>query len=174
VDDAVSDGDNTVTSGSATNLTSECKHKDGPRCLRKSKAGFCVPGCWGKEMTSLQTVNTYDVNTENSHSKESELLETQGFHSSANCNVNIIVTSTDHSLVSHVHKYRYCGQLYGHITIPSQYQQCAVCGKSVQKLNLHMKMHTGGKPYERPICSQRFLQKGSLEEHNTLHTGEQL
>jgi hypothetical protein len=59
--DAVSDGVNTVTSISATNLTSECKHKDEPRCLRKSKARFCVPGCWGKEITSLQTLNTYDV-----------------------------------------------------------------------------------------------------------------
>jgi hypothetical protein len=61
VDDAVSDDNNTVTSISATNLTPECKNKDGPRCLRNSKARFCVSGCWGKEMTSLQTFNTYDV-----------------------------------------------------------------------------------------------------------------
>ena len=61
MDDAVSDGDNTVTSISATNLTSQCKHKDGPRCLRNSKARFCVSGCWGKEMTSFKTLNIYDV-----------------------------------------------------------------------------------------------------------------
>jgi hypothetical protein len=57
VDDAISDGDNTVSPISATNSTTEYKHKDGPRCLKKPKARLYVPGCWGKESTSLQTQN---------------------------------------------------------------------------------------------------------------------
>lgn len=167
VDDAVSDGDVTVSSIAATDSAPECKYRDEPRCFWKSKARFCVPGSWGKEMRSLQTHST-----KNSDSKESESLGKQVFCSSGNGNTNITVASISHSQVSHVHKEHYYGHLNSHITVPSKYQQCAVCGKSVQKLNLHMKMHTGEKPYQCSICGQRFIQKGSLEKHNTLHTGE--
>ena len=65
VDDAVSGDDSTVSSISAASLSSECKHKNVPRCFNKSKVRFCVLGCWGGEMRSLQTDITYGVNTEN-------------------------------------------------------------------------------------------------------------
>ena len=44
----------------------------------------------------------------------------------------------------------------------------------MQKLNLHMKMHTGEKQYQCSVCGQQFIEKGSLEKHNTLHTVERL
>jgi len=65
VDDALSGGDSTVSSISATSLSSVCKHRDGPRCFSKLKVRFYVPGCFGKEMRSLQTDIPYVVNTEN-------------------------------------------------------------------------------------------------------------
>jgi len=65
VDDALSGGDSTVSSISATSLSSVCKHRDGPRCFSKSKVRLYVPGCCGKEMRSLQTDIPYGVNTEN-------------------------------------------------------------------------------------------------------------
>jgi uncharacterized Zn-finger protein len=48
----------------------------------------------------------------------------------------------------------------------------AVCcvWEGVQKFNLHMKMHTREKPYRCFVCGQQFIQKGSHEKHNTLHT----
>jgi hypothetical protein len=37
-----------------------------------------------------------------------------------------------------------------------------------------MKMHTGEKQYQCSVCGQQFIQKGSLEKHNTLCTVERL
>ena len=98
----------------------------------------------------------------------------QVFHSSGNDSGNITVTSAGHSLISVVHKWRYCGCSNSHIAVPSKHQHCALCGRCMQKLNLHIKMTTGEKPYHCFDCGQPFIQKGSLEKHNTLHTGEQL
>jgi hypothetical protein len=108
-------------------------------------ARFCVRGCWGEEMSSLQTLKTYDLNTENSHSKESKSLEKQVFHSSGNGNENVTVASAGHSQASHVHTVCYHECLNSHINVPSKYRQCVVCGKSVQMLNLHTKMHANKK-----------------------------
>lgn len=88
---AVSHGDNTVSSISASSLSSECKHKDGPRCFSKSKVRFCVPGCWGGEMRSLQTDITYGLITSNSGSKESKSLVNKCFI------LQLILVETQHS-----------------------------------------------------------------------------
>jgi len=127
VDGAVSGGDSTISSISATSLISVRKHNDGPRCFSKSKVRFYVPGCWGGEVKSLQTDITLGVNTENWDSKESESLGKQFFQSSANGSGNITVTSAGHSPVSGVHKQHYYGCSNSHITVPSKHLQCAVC-----------------------------------------------
>ena len=90
------------------------------------------------------------------------------FHSSRNDNGNITVTSADHSPVSSVHKQHYYVCSNSHTTVPSKHLQCVVCGKGVQQLNLHMKMHTGEKQFQCSVCGQHFVQKCSLEKHNTL------
>ena len=51
-----------------------------------------------------------------------------------------------------------------------KYHQCLLCGKSVQRLSLHMRMHTGDRPYQCSQCGQQFTQLGSLKKHQTLHS----
>ncbi|XP_001639755.2 zinc finger protein 79 [Nematostella vectensis] len=60
-------------------------------------------------------------------------------------------------------------------TSPDGPKNCHVCGKSYARLStlrLHMRTHSGVKPYQCMVCLKSFTQAANLTAHFRIHSGE--
>jgi uncharacterized Zn-finger protein len=49
---------------------------------------------------------------------------------------------------------------------------CPICGRKFQSpsaVRVHMRIHTGERPYECNNCRKRFTRKGHLKSHMLVH-----
>lgn len=88
---------------------------------------------------------------------------------------NVTIPGAENSCAICKKAFRKKSALESHIRTVHQKSVCDICGKSfynVDGLRLHIRVHTGFKPYACITCDKRFIRKQLLDIHIRTHTGE--
>ena len=99
---------------------------------------------------------------------------------------NLTRHAKKHTGTEPVHKCPHCPKIFGqssslkiHIRTHTGERPfaCPFCQKSFKTrsyLNVHIDFHKGAKPYLCDVCGKAFTTSGSLSNHSAIHTGQKL
>ncbi|KAM4604941.1 uncharacterized protein ACJ7VT_017252 [Polymixia lowei] len=119
-----------------------------------------------------------------------ECEDTDGSGAPCFCKVCGMTFSYRGSLMNHVEIHAedahclcgMCGKLFPtkeclleHLQTHVKIHVCEFCGKNFRRqvdLSVHVRCHTGEKPFNCKVCGKGFSRKGNMEIHMRTHTGE--
>ena len=111
------------------------------------------------DATNMVATNTVAANTDTTTVVATDMVatKTDATYKCTACNVSFPFSSPLKN-----HKAQYHGNMH----------LCSFCGKGFFKavyLKIHIRLHTGEKPYACSICEKRFSTKNSLKQHGRCH-----